>query len=392
MTALAPEDMNEPVYFGTLPIWRGPVERYTVPDTAPFVLAVEADTGLIRQTGAWRSEAVAAYAENSYVHLTRLGDESGWGGYLADWQMGYLIKGIDDLASMRSVLDIGSGSVHVAHLLRRTFADAEVTLCDPALKRIEDSEGFALVADYFPTPHLTGRTFDVVTSFNCLEHVGDPSAFLSGIRSVLRPGGRAFLVLPAVERALAVGDPGIFVHEHLSYFTEAALQGLFEASGLAIRSIDRPSGILAVSAEAAESSAPNALGAAAAGALLTAARRRCAENVANAARTIRSRLDGGESVALHGAGNGLNNFLYLSGLLGDLRLTVFDGDETKTGQYLPGHPAPIRNAADPAYRTFDRIYVAASDFFTQIREGAMRRHSIDPERIERLMPEIPPSS
>lgn len=380
--------MNASVDFGTLPIWRGPSEQPIEAETAPFILAVDAGTGLIRQVGAWRAEAVAGYADDSYVHLTRLGDESAWGGYLADWQMSYLTAHIDTLeAEVAAVLDIGSGSAHVAHLLRQAFPRADITLCDPALKRIMDADGFGIVADYFPTPHLNGRTFDVVTSFNCLEHVDDPAAFVAGIRAVLRTGGLAFFVLPAIEGALTVGDPGIFTHEHLSYFTEAALQRVFEAAGLAVRSIERPSGILAIAAEAVVRSGNSTGDAGAASALLATARTRCTENVAAVTRSIQSGLEAGQAIAMHGAGNGLNNFLHLSGLAGDARLAVFDGDATKAGHYMPGHPVPIRPSADPAYKNLDRVYVAASDFFEHIRDGAVRDHGVDPNRIARLMPE-----
>lgn len=54
------------------------------------------------------------------------------------------------------------------------------------------------------------ETFDIVVTFDVLEHVDDPKAMLSELRRVVKPGGQMFAVFPLYR--------GMFAH-HLDYIT-----------------------------------------------------------------------------------------------------------------------------------------------------------------------------
>ena len=99
---------------------------------------------------------------------------------------------------------------------------------------------------------------------------------------------------------------------------------------------------------------------------------------------IQDDLEHGLTVAFHGANVGLNNFLSLSGLGHDTRLRIFDGDESKTGAFLPLSQSPIIHSFDNAYGTYQRIYVAATSFYAQIVGEMSEQHGLSPE-IFRLM-------
>lgn len=90
---------------------------------------------------------------------------------------------------------------------------------------------------------------------------------------------------------------------------------------------------------------------------------------------IRQALEIGDTIAFHGATNGLNNFLFLSGLSDFDGFLLFDGDDNKTGKYLPTCRTSIRNAKDDSYKKVDRVFISAGTFFDEIKQSIMSEHA-----------------
>lgn len=79
------------------------------------------------------------------------------------------------------------------------------------------------------------RSFDVVTSFFSLEHAVDPLAELRTVRSLLRPGGTAFVIVPD-----AVANPAdLLVVDHAHHYSEPSLRGILALAGLRALDVDR---------------------------------------------------------------------------------------------------------------------------------------------------------
>ncbi|GAB6126603.1 class I SAM-dependent methyltransferase [Humidesulfovibrio idahonensis] len=77
--------------------------------------------------------------------------------------------------------------------------------------------------------------FDLVTSFEVIEHTFDPLGFLRNVRNCLRPGGLLVLSCPnaAGFDIAELGPHSDSVdHEHLNYFNPASLRLLLERAGL----------------------------------------------------------------------------------------------------------------------------------------------------------------
>lgn len=101
---------------------------------------------------------------------------------------------------------------------------------------------------------------------------------------------------------------------------------------------------------------------------------------------VRSRLDANQRVVFHGATNGLNNFLYLAGLADRSDISVYDGDASKTGRFLPTCPQPILAAGDESYRRADVVYISAMTYFDPIARFLMQHHGLSAAHIEGLFP------
>jgi SAM-dependent methyltransferase len=83
------------------------------------------------------------------------------------WELVSMLQGSED----KRILDFGSGSGVLAAILRQ--------------------KGFASVTEYdpFSSPDRPDGTFDIITCFETIEHVPEPVAFISDLKSLLRDGG-----------------------------------------------------------------------------------------------------------------------------------------------------------------------------------------------------------
>ncbi len=357
-----------------LPFWQGSQPAPGGLRTLPFSLGWS-ENGFVSQTTptSVRQEVVEAYATDTYEFITPPPGASNWASALGDQQISFITKTCRDIEP-RSVLEIGAGSHYVAQCLLKLLQPQAYTIVDPSV-RTEDSR-IEVIADYFPSARLQTRTFDLVLAFNSLEHVHDPLAFLCGIRASLTPNGIVALCLPDVERQFAAGDLNALLHEHISYFTQGSLVRLAAAAGLQIAAIssvdDTLWAIARASTREVTAEPPDEI--------LYAAATNLRRELGRAADEIRRAMLAG-SVAFHGATNGLNNFLCLSGLAGSSQVVVFDGDDLKAGRYLPTCPNPIRSSSDPEYRRFGRVYVSALTYFEPIRRFACDQHGLAGDAI-----------
>ena len=63
---------------------------------------------------------------------------------------------------------------------------------------------------------------------------------------------------------------------------------------------------------------------------------------------------------------------------------VFDGDELKTGRFLPLCPNPVRHTNDPEYRSFSKVYVSTYTFFEEIKKTLIVQHGFEEDQISLL--------
>jgi SAM-dependent methyltransferase len=79
-----------------------------------------------------------------------------------------------------------------------------------------------------------GQAADVILANNVLAHVADLSAFVEGIRTLLKPDGMAVIEVPYVRDLVDHCEFDTIYHEHLCYYSVSALDRLFTDRGLCI--------------------------------------------------------------------------------------------------------------------------------------------------------------
>lgn len=112
-------------------------------------------------------------------------------------------------AAGRDVLDVGCntgyGTMRFVPVARRVVGvDVSSRAIDAARERAIDGRPEFLVTSGFDLPFADG-SFDLVTSFQVLEHVPDPGPFLAELSRVARPGGSVILATPNAATRLYPG-------------------------------------------------------------------------------------------------------------------------------------------------------------------------------------------
>jgi SAM-dependent methyltransferase len=115
-----------------------------------------------------------------------------------------------EIASGRSLLDWGCNNGYGMELMRPYVAqiaglDSAETAILAARRRLPDLQSNIRLYDGNGLPFRPG-SFDVVTSFQVIEHVGDLKTYLSHILKALKPGGMAIFTTPNRELRLNPGD------------------------------------------------------------------------------------------------------------------------------------------------------------------------------------------
>src|ERR1043166_5838838 len=128
--------------------------------------------------------------------------------------------------------------------LLESFLEAGVPVLgvEPArnVAKAAEEKGVRTIAEFF-TKDLAATLpkADVVIANNVLAHVPDLNGFVAGIKTVLKPGGVATIEVPYVREMVDRTEFDTIYHEHLSYFSVAALDAIFARNGLVLDRVER---------------------------------------------------------------------------------------------------------------------------------------------------------
>ena len=129
------------------------------------------------------------------------------------------------------ILDVGCGTGANLEMLSQ-FGEAEGVDVSPDALAFCRQRGLQNVrqgeAERLP---YEDRTFDLVTGLDVVEHLDDDLAGLSEMRRVLRPGGYAFIFVPAFMFLWGVQDD---ISHHRRRYTLAGLQDAVRAAGFEV--------------------------------------------------------------------------------------------------------------------------------------------------------------
>ena len=225
-------------------------------------------------------------------------------------------------------------------------------------KGIETLEAFFGV-DLAERLRAEGMQADLMTANNVLAHVPDIDDFVRGFALLLKPQGVATFEFPHLTRLIEESQFDTIYHEHYSYLSLTAVDGIFRHCGLEVFDVERlqtHGGSLRVYAQPAggrhaRTTAVEALLREEAVCGVTtpeyyASLQERAEKIKNdlLAFLIGAKRDG-KSVAAYGAAAKGNTLLNYAGVKPDLLPWVVDRNPAKQGKFLPGSRIPIVDEA-----------------------------------------------
>ncbi len=146
-----------------------------------------------------------------------------------------LIERVAKPASGSRILEVGCGTGHNFPMLER-FGTVEAIEVDSAAremaeKRLGRSVGSA------PLPALDGvpdGSFDLIGSFDVIEHIADDHAALAGIARCLKPGGKFVMTVPAHQWMWSAHD---VVNHHQRRYSKGGLEALIAKSPLKLEKL-----------------------------------------------------------------------------------------------------------------------------------------------------------
>lgn len=222
-------------------------------------------------------------------------------------------------------------------------------------------KGIAVVEEFFGVALAQrladeGRQADLMVANNVLAHVPDINDFVAGFTILLKSHGVATFEFPHLVRLVAENQFDTIYHEHYSYLSLTAAQGIFAANGLAVFDVEElPTHGGSLRVHVCRTDCMARPGAGRVESLLAIERQAGiakedfyaglqprADRAKNdlLAFLIEARRNG-KKVGAYGAAAKGNTLLNYAGVRPDLLPWVADRNPAKQGKYLPGSRIPI---------------------------------------------------
>lgn len=151
--------------------------------------------------------------------------------------------GSKHLDAQSFVVEVASNDGYLLQYYQR--AGVPVLGIEPAtnIARVAEQRGIRTVCEFFSDDLALqlfekGYKADVIHAHNVLAHVPDLNGFVRGFRQLLKPDGVIVVEVPYVKDMIDRCEFDTVYHEHLSYFSLTALDGLFTRNGLTIQNVE----------------------------------------------------------------------------------------------------------------------------------------------------------
>lgn len=308
--------------------------------------------------------------QNEFSNASTPVSNQGWGKRRADgfWQS----ISLDQIPAR--VLEIGCGSGYLLWEFLQRGAN-QVVGVEPSSVPLYSglaslpSTQVKIVRDFFRADGILAefQPFDLVYSLAVVEHVKNLREHIRDVHRILTVGGTFLCVAPNCNVSLRIGDVGMFMHEHLNYFTTHSLARLVEQNGFQVVEVKQDKAAIFLKASKIAQGSPLPVSQAAPALADYALRLRLALRLYS---QIVERA-GNAPVGLFGACNGAANLLAWAHR--PATAFLFDSDASKWGRRVSGIPWEVYPPDQILHRGIREIVVVPFPYQQEIREDLQTR-------------------
>lgn len=133
------------------------------------------------------------------------------------------------------IIDVGCGiGYFLEEAIKRNWQAYGTEFTDEAM-RINNEKGINMQKGVLDPENYPTGEFDIITSFEVIEHINNPQEEITNFNKILRKGGLLYITTPnfnSLLRHYLKDEYNIITYpEHLSYYTPATLHKLLKAHG-----------------------------------------------------------------------------------------------------------------------------------------------------------------
>jgi 2-polyprenyl-3-methyl-5-hydroxy-6-metoxy-1,4-benzoquinol methylase len=146
-----------------------------------------------------------------------------------------LLDSFEPFRKTGKILDVGCGIGYFLEVAKQRNWDVYGTEFTNEAVVICESKGINIEKGVLDISNYEKESFDIITSFEVIEHINNPREELTNFNKLLRKGGLVYITTPNFNSLLRYrlkSDYNVIVYpEHLSYYSPKTLTNVFTLSG-----------------------------------------------------------------------------------------------------------------------------------------------------------------
>jgi SAM-dependent methyltransferase len=253
-----------------------------------------------------------------------------------------------------SAIEIGCADGYLLRFLER-HGYGKLIGVEPSLSESVKIGNIEFIKAFANSETNLGKV-DLIFANAVFEHIQDINSVLQFVKNNLHKNGELFFAVPNAQAELESGDPALFIHEHVHYYTKDSINFLLENNGFKLNSITLEPDAIYVSAilDIKTNVLKNKIKP------FTSYSRLLEERLNKFSETIEIY----NNIIIHGATNKLNNIL--GWLDDDFSFTLVDNDEIKLDHYFFGHK--VENINNLNVSDYDCLIIIPTPYFSGIKD------------------------